>query len=65
MEYKGLDFSADLVKCYNFVQEGMGQLYSETYFGPEKIVGIQKESMNDEEYKRRIDKLKNLKKGRI
>ena len=40
MEYKGLDFSADLVKCYNFVQEGMGQLYAETYFGPEKIVGI-------------------------
>ena len=38
------------------------QLYPETDFGPEKIVGIEKESMNDEEHKRRIDKLKNLKK---
>ena len=62
MEYKGLGFSADLVKCYSFVQEGMAQLYPQTDFGQEKIVGIEKENMNDEEYKRRIDKLKNLKK---
>ena len=62
MEYKKLDFLADLVKCYNFVREGMAQLYPETDFGPEKNVGIEKESMNDEEHKRRIDKLKNLKK---
>ena len=62
MEYKGLDFSADLVKCYNYVREGMAQLHPVTDFGPEKIVGIEKESMNDEEHKRRIDKLKNLKK---
>ena len=58
MEDKGLDFSADLVKCYNYVREGMAQLYSETDFGPKKIVGIEKESMNNEEHKRRIDKLK-------
>ena len=62
MEYKGLDFSPDLAKCYSFVRERMVQLYPETDFGPEKIVGIEKENMNDEEYKRRIDKLKNLKK---
>ena len=40
----------------------MAQLYPETDFGPMKIVGIEKESMNDEEHKIRIDKLKNLKK---
>ena len=38
----------------------MAQLYPETDFGPEKIVGIEGECMNDEEHKRRIDKLKNL-----
>ena len=42
--------------------EGMAQLYPETNFGSDKIVGIEKESMNDKEYKKRIDKLKNLKK---
>ena len=40
----------------------MAQLYPETDFGPEKIVGIEKDNMNDEEYQRRTDKLKNLKK---
>ena len=54
MEYKGLDFSADLVKCYSFVWEGMAPLYPETDFGPEKTVGIEKENMNDEENKIRI-----------
>ena len=62
MEYKELGFSADLVKCYSFVREGMAQLYPETDFGPKKIVGIEKENMNDEEYKRTTDKLKNMKK---
>ena len=65
MEYKRLDFLADLVKCCSFVREGLTQLYPETNCEPKKIVGIEKENMNDEEYKRRLDKLKNLKRNDI
>ena len=41
------------------------QLYPEINFWLKKIVGIEKENMNDEEYKRRLDKLKNLKRKDI